>query len=148
MYHVECVWICMQLSLVNEIHVMLCLKKCVFDSVLGTHFMQALTVLFFFTKDYLSKQNTLRVNIIIVCGYFSFCKMFFTIKLLTLVNLITQDKPICSYIRLDYPLFTLYFALYTVRVPSLTEEIRAARDFKLCLRGSKMKHQQLLVLVY
>ena len=38
-----------------------------------------------------------------------------------------------SYIRPDYQLFTLYFALYTIRVPSLTEEIRAAGDFKLHL---------------
>ena len=40
-----------------------------------------------------------------------------------------------SYIRPDYPLFMLYFALYTMRVPSLTEEIRAAGDFKhhLCI---------------
>ena len=66
---------------------------------------------------------------------FQFCKKFFTIKLPTLVNLITQDKPdsIRSYIRLDDPLFMLYFALYTMRVPSLTEEIRAAGDFKLNL---------------
>ena len=41
--------------------------------------------------------------------------------------------PIRSNIRPDYPLFTLYFALYTMRVPSLTEEIRAAGDFKLDL---------------
>ena len=38
-----------------------------------------------------------------------------------------------SYIRTDYPLFTLYFTLYTLRIPSLTEEIRAAGDFKLHL---------------
>ena len=56
-----------------------------------------------------------------------------------------------SYIRPDYPLFTLYFALYTMRVSSLIEEIRAAGDFKLHLRilsSSKIKHQQLLVLIY
>ena len=64
---------------------------------------------------------------------FQFCKMFFTIKLPTLVNLITKDKSIHSYIRPDYPLFTLYFALYTMRVPSLTEEIRTTGDFKLHL---------------
>ena len=46
----------------------------------------------------------------------------------------------CSYIRPDYPLFTLYFALYTMRVPSLTEEIRATGDFKLhlCIQSADM----------
>ena len=38
-----------------------------------------------------------------------------------------------SNIRPDYPLFTLFFALYTMRIPSLTEEIRAAGDLKLHL---------------
>ena len=64
---------------------------------------------------------------------FQFCEMFFTIKLPIPGNLITEDMSILSYIRPDYPLFTLYFTLYTIRVPSLTEEIRAAGDFKLNL---------------
>ena len=57
---------------------------------------------------------------------FQFCMIFFfTIKLPI------PDKRTRSYIRSNCPLFTLYFALYTMHVPSLTEEIRAADDFKL-----------------
>ena len=42
--------------------------------------------------------------------------MFLTIKLPTLVKVITSDKPFRSYIRPDYPLFMFYITLYTMRV--------------------------------
>ena len=45
-----------------------------------------------------------------------------------------------SYIRPDYLLFTLYFALYKMHVPSLTEEIRDADEtpttFSPCIQSS------------
>ena len=58
--------------------------------------------------------------------------MFFTIKLSILVKLNTYyNTPVRSYTLPDYPLLTLYFALYTMRVPCMTKEIRATWDFKL-----------------
>ena len=62
---------------------------------------------------------------------FQFYTMFFTIKLLIPDKLIAQDKLFRSYSCPDYPLFTLYFAVFMMRIPSITGEIRATGDFKL-----------------
>ena len=44
------------------------------------------------------KQHTLYVNIIIIWRYLSFVRCFFNVKLPIFVKLITEDKPMHSYV--------------------------------------------------